>query len=136
MELLSKNIISAYINDMIDISKQLEGDYWTMEHYLSGMNRKWELSYCEVKNKKMLGFMIVSDKGTSHHLHRIVVSKDLHGTGLGRQFLKTFMSNAKKEGKYATLKVHPTNQQAIKVYEHYGFVNTGNDKENLTYQLK
>ncbi len=136
MELLTKNIISQYINDMISMSKQLQGDYWTLEHYQSDMNRKWELSYCEIKDKQLLAFMIVSDKGISHHLHRIVVHENFKGKGVGKKLIQTFMTNAKKEERQATLKVHPSNKQAIDVYEHYGFVKEGSDKENLTYSLK
>ncbi len=115
---------------------QLEGDYWNIEHYNSDLNRKWELSYCEIKDKKLIGFMIVSDKGESHHLHRIAIDTKHKGKGLGREFMKIFMENARKEKKKATLKVHPANKHAIDVYEHYGFVKEGSDKENLTYVLK
>ena len=95
MELLTKNIVSEYIDGLIGISKQLEGDYWTKEHYSSDLNRKWELSYCEIKDKELLGFMIVSDKGESHHLHRIAIDEKHKGKGLGREFMNIFMENAR-----------------------------------------
>jgi len=122
---------------MISMSAQLHGDYWKEEHYLSELNRKWELSFAILEDSQMLGFMIVSDKGTAHHLHRIVVKQNQAGKGYGKQMLNKLIGDAKAADKEnVTLKVHPSNTDAIKIYEKYGFNKVGADGENFSYSLK
>ena len=136
LQRLTKEIIKKHIKDMIDMSAQLHGDYWTEEHYLSELNRKWDLSYALTENNELLGFMIVSDKGEAHHLHRIVIKKEVAGKGYGKILLDKLSEDAKNNHKKSiTLKVHPTNSTAIKVYEKYGYKKEANDGENFLYRL-
>lgn len=134
---LTKEIIQKHLADMISMSKQLTGDYWQGEHYLSDLNRKWELSYAILSPSELLGFMIVSDKEKAHHLHRIVIREDLIGKGYGKLLLNKFESDARNANKQElTLKVHPTNKNAIGVYEKYGYKKEAEDGGNYTYALK
>ena len=133
---LTKELINRYLNEMIEMSSQLHGDYWAAEHYLSELNKKWDLSFALMEKNEMLGFMIVSDKDVSYHLHRIVIRKEQIGKGYGKILLERLINDAKTALKNAvTLKVHPANDVAINLYEKYGFKKVATDGENYSYRL-
>jgi ribosomal-protein-alanine N-acetyltransferase len=133
---LTKINISQYIDAMIEMSAQLKDDYWTAEHYLTELPKKWKLSFVVIKNERLAGFMIVSDKGEAHHLHRIVVSKSFQKKGIGKTLLSKLKEDAIRDcKKELTLKVHSTNTEAIKLYEKIGFVKSGKSDQNYSYKL-
>lgn len=137
MEKLTPAIVERHVEAFIKMSEQLHGDYWKAEHYLSELPHKWELSFYISENNQPVAFMIVSDKGSSHHLHRIVVSAQYHGKGYGSQLLNRLISDAKAAKKdLVTLKVHPSNAEAIHIYEKKGFTRVGQDDTNFHYELK
>jgi ribosomal protein S18 acetylase RimI-like enzyme len=133
---LTKETISIYIPDMIRISAQLEGDYWTSEHYLSELPGKWKWSYLAMDDQQFAGFMIVSDKGTSHHLHRIVVDKRFQKKNLGKTMLLKLIEDARANGKnMVTLKVHHNNLKATELYKNFGFHIVEKSGENYSMML-
>ncbi len=135
LEHLTKEKILFYIDKMIKMSAQLEGDYWTAEHYLSELPEKWNLSYVALENNELIGFMIVSDKGGAHHLHRIVIDQGHQKKGAGKELLFKLIANAKKSKKKdVTLKVHHTNFSAIEIYKHFGFTEVERSGENYLYK--
>jgi len=133
---LTKENILFYMADMIKISAQLKDDYWTQEHYLMELPKKWKLSFVAIENNELAAFMIVSDKENAHHLHRIVVAEESQKKGIGKNLLSKLkedaISNSKKE---LTLKVLSSNAEAIKLYEKLGFTKFEKSNENLIYKL-
>lgn len=119
---LTKEIIGANINTLISMSKQLQGDYWTLEHYLSEMNRKWELSSAVYSNDKLCGFIIVSEKPESLHVHRIVIAEELQGYGIGKMLINKTVEDAKRlQKKLVTLKAEEDNVKTINFYKKLNF---------------
>ena len=136
LEQLTKERTKIFIEQMIAMSAQLKGDYWTAENYLSDLNKKWELSYAAIENDTLAGFMLVSDKGENHHLHRIVIAEKFQNKKIGKTMLLKLIENARSRHKNSvTLKVHQTNAGAIKFYEGLGFKETAKEIENHLYTL-
>ena len=123
---LTKEIIEENIGTLVQMSKQLKDDYWTLEHYLSEMNRKWELSSAVYNNSMLCGFIIVSEKPESLHVHRIVIAEEMQGYGIGKMLISKTVQDAKRANKNTvTLKAEADNTKSLGFYKNLGFEITG-----------
>ncbi len=123
---LTSEIVHSNVALFIEMSKQLKGDYWVLDHYLTEYNRKWELSSVAYRGETLIGFCIVSEKPESLHVHRIVVDKTCQNYGIGKTLIKKTIEDArhlKKNG--VTLKAEADNDKTIGFYNHLGFEITG-----------
>ena len=134
---LTTDIVKNNVASLIEMSKQLKGDYWTVEHYLSELNRKWELSSAVFCDDELCAFIINSEKGESLHVHRIVVAKEFHNQGIGRKLIQKVMEDAKRAGKnIVTLKAESDNPQSLGFYKSLGFENVGAQDHLVLLTLK
>jgi ribosomal protein S18 acetylase RimI-like enzyme len=134
---LTREIITNNIAAMVDMSRQINQDYWVLEHYLADLEKKWELSFAAYYNGKLCGFIIVSEKPESLHVNRIVVSPDLQKSGVGKMLIEGAIRDAMSQQKrYLTLKVDEINTGAIDFYKKLGFEITGNQGALLLMRLK
>ena len=123
---LTKEIVLDNIGVLMEMSKQLQGDYWTLEHYLSEMNRKWELSSATYSDGKLCGFIIVSEKPESLHVHRIVISEEFQGYGIGKMLINKTVKDVQECRKGAvTLKAEADNARTINFYKQLNFEMVG-----------
>jgi len=135
---LTKEIITEHISELIEMSKQLQGDYWMLDHYLSELNRKWELSKAVFSAEgQFIAFVIVSEKPESLHVHRIVVVKEYLGQGLGKVLIGTVKEEAIRSNKNAiTLKAEADNPQSLGFYKGLNFEITGQQGALVLMTLK
>jgi ribosomal protein S18 acetylase RimI-like enzyme len=134
---LTPEVVKDNIDALIEMSRQLKGDYWILEHYLSDMNRKWELSSATYVDAKLCGFIINSEKPGSLHVHRIVIAKELHGKGIGKLLISKATVDAQRLGKDAvTLKAEADNPQSLGFYKGLGFEITGEQGDLVLMTLK
>lgn len=134
---LTPGIVTSNVDALIEMSKQLKGDYWTLEHYMSDLNRKWEISSAVYKDDKLCGFIINSEKPGSVHVHRIVISKELHNHGMGKKLIYKAIEDAKRLGKNAvTLKAEADNPQSLGFYKGLNFEITGEQGALVLMTLK
>jgi GNAT superfamily N-acetyltransferase len=123
---LTSEIVRNNVAHFIEMSKQLKGDYWVIDHYLTDYNRKWELSSVAYQGDVLIGFCIVSEKPESLHVHRIVVDKSCQNYGIGKALIRKTTEDARRLKKGAvTLKAEADNDKTISFYRHLGFEITG-----------
>ncbi len=134
---LTPDIVKDNVATLIELSKQLKGDYWTLEHYMGELNRKWELSSAVYKGDQLCAFIINSEKPESLHVHRIVVSKELQGLGIGKKLIAKIVDDAKRLGKNAvTLKAENDNPQSLGFYKGLNFEIVGEQDHLVLLNLK
>lgn len=134
---LTPDIVTSNVASLVEMSKQLKGDYWTLEHYMSDLNRKWELSHAVFCDGRLCAFIINSEKPESLHVHRIVVSKELHGRGIGKKLISRIAEDAKRFGKNAvTLKAENDNAQSLGFYKGLNFEIVGEQGDLVLMSLK
>ena len=134
---LTKDIITGNLAVFTEMSSQLIGDYWTLDHYLSELDRKWELSSAVYADNKLCGFIIVSEKEDSLHVNRIVVAKEFKRHHIGKLLIEKAIRDTRKLNKSGvTLKVDAVNGGAINFYKKFNFEQTGTQGELLLMKLK
>jgi RimJ/RimL family protein N-acetyltransferase len=114
-------------------------DYQTIKQKLNNLKKDsfWGI-YLE---KSLIGFHMLRgfDEGYDIPSYGVFISKDFSGKGLSKLTLQHAISYCKINGiKQLMLKVHPENLVAKKIYEDFGFKQTGVDKknDNLIYHKK
>lgn len=134
---LTKEIVTENVAMLIEMSKQLHGDYWNLEHYLTDYNRKWELSSVIYVEGQIGGFIIVSEKPGSLHVHRIVISEALQNIGIGKMLINKTIADAQRLAKDAvTLKAESDNTKTIGFYKKMNFEITGDQDVLVLMTLK
>lgn len=134
---LTKELIEENLPALVDMSRQLAGDYWTLEHYLTDYNRKWELSSATYINNELCGFIIVSEKEASLHVHRIVVSPKYQSAGIGRMLIERTAGDVQRLNKgKITLKAEANNERSVNFYKKLNFETTGTQGDLLLLELK
>lgn len=134
---LTKGIITDNLDTFSEMSKQINDDYWTIDHYLADLNGKWELSSVVCIDDAICGFIIVSEKENSLHVNRIVVEKKYQGLGIGKLLLEKAMHDCTRLQKKAlTLKVDMSKPEVINFYKHLQFNTTGEQGALLLMELK
>lgn len=134
---MTRSLIVEHIDAFIAMSGQLNNDYWTLDHYLADLEKKWDLSSVVFMDGVLCGFIIVSEKEHSLHINRIVVDKAYQQYGIGRQLVQKAILDCKASNKsLLTLKVDQINKGAIHFYEKLHFTVTGKQGELLLMELK
>jgi ribosomal-protein-alanine N-acetyltransferase len=117
------------VNDLPDVLT-IENDVyphpWTRGNFLDSLYNGYEMWTLRDATGMLAGYFLVMLAVDEAHLLNISVRRDLHGKGLGRLQLDKVVAIAREKGMQSVLlEVRPSNQRALAVYLHYGFVQIG-----------
>ncbi|MFT6069300.1 MAG: ribosomal protein S18 acetylase RimI-like enzyme [Bacteriovoracaceae bacterium] len=128
-ELRGLEEFSRLCDSSLDEAFELDGQFfpvpWPKEKW--SQIKKGELGPCLLgmlyKDKTLLGFILfgIGDPDTAH-LYKILVSKDLQGSGLGQELLfrsESYLSHHKFISVY--LEVEESNLRALAFYQKHGY---------------
>lgn len=117
---LSMDFLKLRMQDFISLAKNnIVDEYWNEDHFLLPLNKKWEASfYVEDESTRLIGFLIVSEKEATTHIHKFVVDSNWQRKGLGTEMLHYVLKNTRRP---VTLKVDSQNDKAISFYKKHGF---------------
>jgi ribosomal-protein-alanine N-acetyltransferase len=134
MDVLTREALSGCVDDLIALDRAALEEAWGSPEFLLELPGKWELSRLLLDGSgRVAGFAIASIKSPGIHIHRLVVSSELRGGGLGYAFLKSIAADAAARGVPSlTLKVGLSNDGARRFYEKLGFEESGRDSKNAT----
>ena len=115
------------LENIKDILIQDFDDFWTYNIFkieLENPNSKYIVAKIE---NKIIGFAGIWKAIDVAHITNIVTAKTLRNKGIGSTMLKKLIELAKSENNInaITLEVNVNNIPAQKLYEKYGFKNTG-----------
>ena len=101
------------------------------ETYLTNKGKFW----LAVENNKLVGTVGLQDMGNDQgYLKRMYVQKDLRGTGLAQDLLKTLLEHAKNNGfKQIFLATGKGAERAVAFYEKSGFQKVNSLPSNFSH---
>ncbi len=133
---LDKEIVIKNYKTLSLVSKQIEGDYWTLENYLTELPMKWKLSEVCLMGSDIIGFNIASLREECFHIHRIVVSENHQNLGVGSLMINSLVEKAKMHKVTSiSLKVSTLNKKAFQFYLKRGFINTGISQNQVNPEI-
>ena len=120
---LSRAHVLSRIAEFVAIAADIEGEYWTEEHFLRDLPEKWQLSFAVWANGCPVGYAVLSRKSQAHlHLHHFMVARDVRNHGLGQRMAQEMEIRARNRGyQLITTKVAASNKGARRFYRRVGF---------------
>jgi len=116
------DVINRYMQDLLDLDKNVASVSWSEDNFLQELPEKWDLSYLIISMDSVIAFLIASKKQKSYHIHRLGVDPSFQGKGIGSMLLNTINIQAlNKSIQSISLKVAKENDKAIKFYKLNGF---------------
>jgi [ribosomal protein S18]-alanine N-acetyltransferase len=120
------------LQQVLPIEQQCFGGYWSQSIFETELKTKgcYYVKLQDLHNSKDIlaygGFWQIFEEA---HLTTLAVDPQYQGIGLGALLLGHLMTVAQiQEAHWMTLEVRPSNQQAIKLYQRYGFGELGRRK--------
>lgn len=98
---------------------------WTRGNFSDSLSAGYSTWVCRVGGE-LVGYAVVMMAVDEAHLLNISVDKRRQGMGFGARLLRHAMSVARTLGaRSLLLEVRPSNEQALELYRHFGFVRIG-----------
>lgn len=120
------------LEQVLPLEQRCFGGYWSQSIFETELKTKgcYYVMLQDLHNPKNIlaygGFWQIFEEA---HLTTLAVDPQCQGIGLGALLLGHLMTVAQnQEAHWMTLEVRPSNQQAIKLYQRYGFAELGRRK--------
>ena len=98
---------------------------WTRGNFSDSLSAGYSTWVCRVGGE-LVGYAVVMMAVDEAHLLNISVDKRRQGMGFGARLLRHAMSVARTLGaRSLLLEVRPSNERALELYRHFGFVRIG-----------
>ncbi len=99
---------------------------WTRGNFLDSLASGYPAWVMRAHDGRLAGYFLLMNAVDELHILNITVRPDLQGSGLGRVLLNKVVALARAENMQSVLlEVRPSNQRALDVYRHVGFVQIG-----------
>ena len=117
------------LSAVLEIENAVYPHPWSRANFLDSLYGGHEAWVLRDDNGVLLGYFLIVLIVDEAHLLNISVRGDLHGCGIGRLLLDKVAQMARAKGMASILlEVRPSNARAIRLYEHFGFVQIGRRK--------
>lgn len=121
---LTAELAAQRADDLIAMTVGSDWDNWTADNLLADRAEKWERSLIAWSGEDIVGWAVASRTGEGVHLHHIVVGTQARRRGVGGRLMAALIAASRDCGRL-TLKVHPTNTDALRFYRRLGFTEEG-----------
>jgi ribosomal-protein-alanine N-acetyltransferase len=119
----------ADIEDVIAVELNAYPFPWTRGNFLDSLDSGYEAWVLRDEDRVLLGYFLMMYAVEEVHLLNITVRPNRQGQGLGRKLLDKLIGLARDAGMHAVLlEVRPSNDHALQIYHHLGFVKIGQRK--------
>lgn len=136
IKFLSKRYLQKNIDLFTDILRELPNEQWEEEHFLLELFNKFKLSLIAVIDKKLVGYIIASQKNNCAYIHMFIVKKEYQGKKIGIKLQEFF---EKRCAVYflpkIILTVHDSNRKAFSFYKRNGYKIGGYKKDKTGEKL-
>lgn len=113
------------LDDIVAIENTVYPFPWTRGNFADSLSAGYSAWVCRVGGE-LIGYVVVMMAVDEAHLLNISVEKRRQGMGFGARLLRHAMSVARTQGaRTLLLEVRPSNEPALELYRHFGFVRIG-----------
>lgn len=113
------------LNEIVAIEDTVYPFPWTRGNFTDSLTAGYSTWVCRVGGE-LVGYAVVMMAVDEAHLLNISVDKRRQGMGFGARLLRHAMGVARALGaRSLLLEVRPSNERALELYRHFGFVRIG-----------
>lgn len=130
---LTKEALESRLDEFRSVDADVKWMQWEDDAYRKELPGKWTLSRIAEDGARVVAYALCSSKGDEAWVHRIVVSSECRGTGVGGELLREVEEGAKASGYLSLgLKTPKANSAALNFYEANGFRSLPGEGEYVT----
>ncbi len=123
VEMLPMN--ASDLDDILRIENDVYPFPWTRGNFADALSAGYSAWVCRVGGE-LVGYVVVMMAVDEAHLLNISVAARRQGMGFGARLLRHAMAIARRlGGRSLLLEVRPSNEAALDLYQHFGFVRIG-----------
>lgn len=123
IEMLPMN--ASDLDDVLAIENTVYPFPWTRGNFADSLAAGYSAWVCRIGGE-LVGYAVIMMVLDEAHLLNISVDQSRHGMGFGARLLRHAMSVARTLGaRMLLLEVRPSNERALQLYKHFGFVRIG-----------
>ena len=126
IEMLPMN--ASDLDDVLAIENTVYPFPWTRGNFADSLAAGYSAWVCRIGGE-LVGYAVIMMVLDEAHLLNISVDQSRHGMGFGARLLRHAMAVARTLGaRMLLLEVRPSNERALQLYTHFGFVRIGRRK--------
>jgi ribosomal-protein-alanine N-acetyltransferase len=115
----------ADLPQVIAIERRAFTTPWSLAMFVLELSKASGICLAATRGERLVGYLICSRYDTIWHVMNVAVDDRLRRQGIARAMLEHLFSVADRPGEQYTLEVRPSNPEAIRLYESYGFRDAG-----------
>jgi ribosomal-protein-alanine N-acetyltransferase len=115
----------ADLPQVIAIERRAFTTPWSLAMFVLELSKASGICLAATRGERLVGYLICSRYDTVWHLMNVAVDDRLRRQGIARTLLEHLFAVADGPGEQYTLEVRPSNAEAIRLYESYGFRDAG-----------
>ena len=113
------------LDAVLAIEQSVYSHPWTRGNFADSLAAGYSAWVCRIGGE-LVGYAVIMMVLDEAHLLNISVDQSRHGMGFGARLLRHAMSVARTLGaRMLLLEVRPSNERALQLYKHFGFVRIG-----------
>jgi ribosomal-protein-alanine N-acetyltransferase len=115
----------ADLPQVIAVERRAFTTPWSLAMFVLELSKASGICLAATRGERLVGYLICSRYDTIWHVMNVAVDDRLRRQGIAKSLLEHLFSVADAPGEQYTLEVRPSNAEAIRLYESYGFRDAG-----------
>jgi ribosomal-protein-alanine N-acetyltransferase len=116
-----RRLTYADLPQVIAIERRAFTTPWSLAMFVLELSKPSGVCLAAVRGDRIVGYLVCSRYDTIWHLMNVAVDDRLRRQGIAVALIEQLFAIADQPGEQYTLEVRKSNQQAIRLYERFGF---------------
>lgn len=124
-----QRLTEQHLDGVLKIENECFSHPWTRESLLQELNNPTSVFFVATEDDEVIGYIGMSTVIDEAYIFNVAVTEGRRKTGIGSALIGEIVTYCKKNGFcFVTLEVRESNQSAISLYSHFGFIKVGERK--------
>ena len=124
-----QKMTKQHLDGVLKIENECFSHPWTRENLENELNNPTSVFYAALENDEVIGYIGMSTVIDEGYIFNVAVTGSQRKKGIGSALIGEIVTYCKKNGfMFVTLEVRQSNQKAISLYSHFGFIKVGERK--------
>jgi len=115
----------ADLPQVIAVERRAFSTPWSLAMFVLELSKPSGICLAAFRGERLVGYLICSRYDTIWHVMNVAVDDRLRREGIASSLLRHLFAVADGPGEQYTLEVRPSNAEAIRLYEGFGFRDAG-----------
>lgn len=124
-----QKLTEQHIDGVLKIENECFSHPWSRESLISELNNPTSVFYAALEGEEVTGYIGMSAVMDEGYIFNVAVTEAQRQKGIGSALINGLLTHCKKNNfAFVTLEVRESNQKAVSLYSHFGFVKVGERK--------